>query len=236
MFDTVKFGGCLARLRKRADMTQSEVADRLNVTRQAVSKYETGDSFPDISILADIAALFGVTVDELVAAGAPAAGESRVLTDLAKGLDSEAHSVEDVVGLAPYLRPSELERISAKLRRQGVDMSKVVELSRWLSDGSSAEMIRNASFDSVDGEREMEFVFHILPLLDEESLFALFSRVIGGELDWHVLKIIAPYTLHLLTQAEAAYMDGAIPKEAMAYYWQAEGAAIEKMIRMRKEP
>ena len=39
-----------------------------------------------------------------------------------------------------------------------------------------------------------------------------------------------------LPAAEAAYMDGAIPKEAMAYYWQAEGAAIEKMIRMRNEP
>ena len=44
MFDTQKFGGYLARLRKRADLTQSEVAERLNVTRQAVSKYEMGDS------------------------------------------------------------------------------------------------------------------------------------------------------------------------------------------------
>ena len=44
MFDTKKFGGYLARLRKRADMTQSEVADRLNVTRQAISKYEIGGS------------------------------------------------------------------------------------------------------------------------------------------------------------------------------------------------
>ncbi len=44
LFDTQKFGGYLARLRRQADMTQSEVADRLNVTRQAVSKYETGGS------------------------------------------------------------------------------------------------------------------------------------------------------------------------------------------------
>ncbi len=44
MFDPVKFGGMIARLRKRADMTQSELGDRLGVTRQAVSKYEVGGS------------------------------------------------------------------------------------------------------------------------------------------------------------------------------------------------
>lgn len=36
MFDIVKFGNYLCRLRKKADMTQSEVADKLNVTRQAI--------------------------------------------------------------------------------------------------------------------------------------------------------------------------------------------------------
>ena len=45
MFDPVKFGGMIARLRKRADMTQSELGDLLGVTRQAVSKYEVGDSY-----------------------------------------------------------------------------------------------------------------------------------------------------------------------------------------------
>ena len=51
MFDTMKFGKALSTLRKQADMTQNEVADRLNLSRQAISKYERGESFPDISIL-----------------------------------------------------------------------------------------------------------------------------------------------------------------------------------------
>ncbi len=42
MIDTMKFGKALSALRKEADMTQSEVADRLNLSRQAVSKYERG--------------------------------------------------------------------------------------------------------------------------------------------------------------------------------------------------
>ena len=51
MFDTKKFGGYLSHLRKNADMTQMELAYRLNLTRQAISRYEHGESFPDISIL-----------------------------------------------------------------------------------------------------------------------------------------------------------------------------------------
>ena len=57
MFDITKFGGYLSRLRKNADMTQSELADRLNVTHQAISRYEKGYCFPDVSglvLLAEI--------------------------------------------------------------------------------------------------------------------------------------------------------------------------------------
>ena len=55
MFDTMKFGKALSTLRKQSDMTQNEVADRLNLSRQAISKYERGESFPDISVLVMIA-------------------------------------------------------------------------------------------------------------------------------------------------------------------------------------
>ena len=58
MFSIEKFGIYLSRLRKQYDMTQSELADRLNLTRQAVSRYERGESFPDISILVKIAEIF----------------------------------------------------------------------------------------------------------------------------------------------------------------------------------
>lgn len=44
MFSTQKFGGYLSRLRKERDMTQSELAEKLNLTRQSISKYETGVS------------------------------------------------------------------------------------------------------------------------------------------------------------------------------------------------
>ena len=53
-------------LRRSNDMTQLELAERLNYTDKAVSKWERGESLPDISVLKAIADLFGVKIDYLV--------------------------------------------------------------------------------------------------------------------------------------------------------------------------
>ncbi len=54
------------RLRKKANFTQEEVATKLNITPQAVSKWENDVSAPDISLLIELADMFSVTVDELL--------------------------------------------------------------------------------------------------------------------------------------------------------------------------
>ena len=228
IFNTQKFGGYIALLRKKADMTQSELADRLNITRQAVSNYETGDSFPDVSILSSIADLFGIPLDELIAAGDPTVGESKVLGELALGRETLADSMDDVMNLAPLLRPSTLEKISSKLAVHGVDISKVVELSQYLNDSGTAEMIKNANFDSLEGKAEYSLMEHLIPLLDEKSKTALFGKVIEGELDWHYLKIMMPYITYLNSQIEAAYVEGAVNEEVMDWLHEALADQVRK--------
>ena len=56
----------ITELRRSAGMTQIELAGKLNYSDKAVSKWEHGDSTPDINILADIASVFGVSVDYLL--------------------------------------------------------------------------------------------------------------------------------------------------------------------------
>lgn len=56
----------LRNFRANMKMTQEDFAKQLNVSRQAVSKWENGQSYPDISMLPKIAALFDVSVDELL--------------------------------------------------------------------------------------------------------------------------------------------------------------------------
>ena len=55
-------------LRKRDGMTQAELAERLNYSDKAVSKWERGESVPDITILKAIADMFAVKVDYLITA------------------------------------------------------------------------------------------------------------------------------------------------------------------------
>jgi len=69
--DNKSFSETLIRLRKEKGLTQADVAERLSVSPQAVSKWEKGDSFPDVSLLAPLARLFGVSVDELLSGEKP---------------------------------------------------------------------------------------------------------------------------------------------------------------------
>lgn len=56
----------LAALRKRAGLSQGDVAERLNVSRQAVSRWETGFTVPSTDNLSRLGRLYGVTLDELL--------------------------------------------------------------------------------------------------------------------------------------------------------------------------
>ncbi len=53
----------IATLRKSAKLTQAELAEKLNYSDKAISKWERGDSVPDVIVLSEIAELFSVTVD-----------------------------------------------------------------------------------------------------------------------------------------------------------------------------
>ena len=60
------FGETLTALRKTRGLSQEQLAEELDLTRQTISKWERAESSPDISVLVEIADLFGVTLDALV--------------------------------------------------------------------------------------------------------------------------------------------------------------------------
>lgn len=62
----VIFGKNITRLRKIANLTQLELAEKLNYSDKAVSKWEQGNSLPDVRVLVQLSDLFGVTVDDLI--------------------------------------------------------------------------------------------------------------------------------------------------------------------------
>lgn len=62
----MKFNENLKYLRKREEMTQEDLAEKLNVSRQSVTKWESGQALPDIEKVKEIAYMFSVSVDALI--------------------------------------------------------------------------------------------------------------------------------------------------------------------------
>ena len=77
--DTLKIGHYIQQLRKSAGMTQKELAEKLNISFQAVSKWENGDALPDTGLLLDLCDILNTTADKLLHGGAFAANERRLM-------------------------------------------------------------------------------------------------------------------------------------------------------------
>jgi len=224
MFDVTKFGGYLSRLRKNADMTQSELADRINVTRQAISRYEKGYCFPDVSVLVLLAEIFDVTIDELINSGEPTKGETKILGNVAKGnSDIVAEDFRDILNLAPVLKPSILTKLSENYKKHGIDISSIVELAEYINDEAVILLMENADCKSINDE----LLKKLLPLLDIESKSMIFEKIIDGEMDWHFIETLLPYAEYFISQIEAAVIEGALPNETLDvlqdYFWKKNG-------------
>lgn len=86
--DPKLIGQRIENLRKKSGMTQQSLAQKLNITDKAISKWENGLGFPDITFLPKLSSIFGVTVDYLMFGkrqGIAIAGN--IIADIVKSLD-----------------------------------------------------------------------------------------------------------------------------------------------------
>lgn len=119
MFKMNNVGRKISELRKQHNMTQLELADKMEISFQAVSNWERGNSMPDISKLPELAALFEVTIDELL-------GEnSKVIDGLMNGdvkelLEQNDIAFEDIVEIAPMLKPDQVDEIFEEVKNENL--------------------------------------------------------------------------------------------------------------------
>lgn len=102
----MRFGGKLSFLRKQRGMTQMELAEKLDVSRQAVSRWEQGTSEPSTENLINIGKLFDVSVDALVNENVQLQDESTVQVAVAEEKEMiEKHnrySIAKIVGIVIF--------------------------------------------------------------------------------------------------------------------------------------
>ena len=64
--DQIKTGKFIAECRKKKNLTQAQLAEKLNITDRAISKWETGKAMPDSDIMLDLCDILGIKVNELL--------------------------------------------------------------------------------------------------------------------------------------------------------------------------
>lgn len=94
----IKIGRFIAECRKKNDLTQMQLAERLGITDRAISKWENGKSMPDSSIMLDLCKELKITVNDLLC-GEIASMENRnqkneqLLLDMAKELEQKNKTI-----------------------------------------------------------------------------------------------------------------------------------------------
>ena len=138
-------GRRIARLRLARTATQERLAKELNVSPQAVSKWENDINYPDISLLPDLARFLGVSVDELLS-GASASTQETAAQENAAAQESAA----EVVSVAAD-EPAEIVEESTEQENQGIAVQ-----SSGFSFGKlfGKSMVKVEKNDEADGSKK----------------------------------------------------------------------------------
>ena len=151
-------GRRIARLRLAKTATQERLAKELNVSPQAVSKWENDINYPDISLLPDLARFLGVSVDELLSGASASAQESSAAQESATAQESAAaqeraavrESTAEVVSVADD-EPAEIVEEPIEQDNQGIAAQ-----SSGFSFGKlfGKSMIKVEKNDEADGSKK----------------------------------------------------------------------------------
>ena len=144
-------GRRIARLRLAKTATQERLAKELNVSPQAVSKWENDINYPDISLLPDLARFLGVSVDELLSGASASTQESVAAQESAAAQESTAvRSAAEVVSVAAD-EPAEIVEESSEQDNQGIAAQ-----SSGFSFGKlfGKSMVKVEKNDETDGSKK----------------------------------------------------------------------------------
>ncbi|RKN78198.1 helix-turn-helix domain-containing protein [Paenibacillus ginsengarvi] len=132
MIDGRQLGGKIAELRRSKGMTQTELAAQLNVTHQAVSKWERGESLPDLPTFARLSVLLGVRTDELLGLEASEKGEHQC--DAAGKEKVESAESETVIPLPVTLEDLDAEELWREVTAHARKTISLPSFNTWIKN------------------------------------------------------------------------------------------------------
>ena len=139
MIDNRKVGRRIAELRQNSGLTQQQLAAMMNVSHQAVSKWEGGQAMPDIQTLLGLTRFFGLTVEQLVE---PREDEEesestewendKPETESNERMEANKMSIQQLLQMAPYMTKEAVEEIALGMEGK-LTASQIARLAPYLS-------------------------------------------------------------------------------------------------------
>lgn len=217
MIDTRVVGAYISELRRDADMTQAEMANRLNVTHQAVSKWENGLALPDVQTLVDLAELFGVSVDQILSAGdkrhhpasAPTAQSREDVVASARSAGAQSASAQSAGAQSAGAEDPQSDSSSiARGTKQGrLDLNMLSELAPFMSRETVDRIFEKACAGEVNADQIMK----LAPFVSREQLEKAVDMVADDQLSAHHLCSLAPFVgREVLRKAVRKVQDGSL--------------------------
>lgn len=211
MFDIMKVARNIKEARIARDMTQMNLADAMEVSYQAVSNWERGNSMPDIAKLGQLCEILQIRLDQLLGTEEEANTIAKVIHRDEDG--TAAVTMEEIKNIVPLLPPEEVKRLVSEnlqetskqdeIRREydsteepeqekhgarekrKMDSSTLIELAPYLEEDDLGEILQD-----FEVEMDIKTVMKLAPFLNERTLDELVLHIkdeIGRE---EIMKLV----------------------------------------------
>jgi transcriptional regulator with XRE-family HTH domain len=168
------FGDQIRDLRRREGLTQEQLAQRLMVTRQAVSNWERGSNLPDIETLIRIATTFDVSLDRLILGR-----EGNVKTS-EKNVATSPADARDEAGADGSRMARKLIRDGSEVRRARMNVVSLAIGCALILLGAFCVFVKANSVEYVDASGILHENFFLLPMAAAFVLAGLVTIVATG--------------------------------------------------------
>lgn len=211
MIDNKKVGLAIAQLRQSKNLTQQQLAACLNVSHQAVSKWENGAALPDVLTLMELSRMFGVTLEQLLNGEVAHVLETEdnprenpdENTDEAPDEDPKEEPIvlkldtEDILSKRRMAEATEAEAMAdeetqaekaeaKESKNEPMDVEKIIQMAPFMSRAALEEMLRDYS-----GSLTPRDLARLAPFVSAEFLESLIES--GSEINWDTLRRLAPF-------------------------------------------
>ena len=204
MIDNRTVGKTIAGLRQAKGMTQQQLAAAMNVSHQAVSKWENGAALPDIQTMVELTQLFGITVEQLISGDVPEARMESAQTPPAPAQSAVGSFVNGVINDIGNLFKSEprnapapeeeedgAQEAEVKTEKENpekpenIDLQNLLQMAPFMSKQALEEMLSGQKLSAAD-------IARFAPFVSGECLEKLIADS-ESEMNWDTLRRVAPF-------------------------------------------